>query len=235
MTDEHGPLDELSAHLRIVARGRSAERLLERLARSGLALEGTSDLVARLDEPGCDCRQRAVLVEGLACWAPRDELAALALLYLLRPELEAMAERVARLGNLALGEARGHVLGAAWEALTRRPPPGRAERLEAIWSALRRATGLRRAVADPLPEDFDMEGSAEPSPCERWPGLLDAACSAGVLSADVALLIVRTRVEGEPLRKVAADLGRPYDALRMERRRAEAALRSYASSLGASS
>jgi IS30 family transposase len=58
---------------------------------------------------------------------------------------------------------------------------------------------------------------------------------AGVLSNEEAVLIARTRVEGESLRCLARDLGRPYDAVRMERRRAEAALRSYASSLRASS
>jgi len=235
ITNGQGPLDELSAHLRVVARGVAAERLFERLAQSGLRLEGATDLVSLLAERGCERTERAVLVEALAGRAPRDELAALALLHLLGPELEAMAERVARRGNLEVIEAQGDVLGAAWETLTRRPPPGRVERLEAIWSALRRDTCLRRAVVDSLPKDFDREASAEWSSTERWPGLLEAAVSAGVLSCAEAMLIVRTRVEGEPLRRVAADLGRPYDALRKERRRAEAALRAYVSSSGRSS
>jgi hypothetical protein len=234
MTDAHGPLDELSAHVRVVARDATGERLLERLAGSGLRLDGATELVAVLEERACDRTERAVLVEALAGWAPRDELAALALLHLLRPELEAMAERVARRGNLDVVGARSDVLGAAWATLTQRPPPGRCERLEAIWSALRRDTCLRRTVAGPLPENFDGEAPEERSPTERWPGLLEAAVSAGVLSCAEAMIIVRTRVEGEPLRRVAADLGRPYDALRMERRRAEAALRVYVSS-GASS
>lgn len=234
MTDARGPLEALSAHLWVLARGRGAERLTERLARSGLHLEGPAELVAALEQPSTS-RHRAVLVEGLACWAPRDELAALALLHLLAPELEAMAARLARRAHLEAGEAEAEVLAVAWETLTRRPPPGRAERLEDIWSALRRTTGLRRPLADPLPEDFDREDPVEPSSTERWPGLLEAACSAGVLSCAEAMLIVRTRVDGETLRRVAADLGRPYDALRMERRRAEAALRAYVSSSGVSS
>jgi hypothetical protein len=232
ITNGQGPLDELSAHLLVVARGPAVERLLERLAQSGLRLEGATDLASLLAERGCDRTERAVLTEALAGWAPRDELATLALLHLLGPELEAMAERVARRGNLEVAEAQTDVLGAAWETLTRRPPPGRTERLEAIWSALRRDTCLRRPVADPLPEDFDREAPVESSPTERWPGLLEAAVSAGVLSCAEAMVIVRTRVEGEPLRRVAADLGRPYDALRKERRRAEAALRAYVSSSG---
>ena len=151
------------------------------------------------------------------------------------PELETMAARLTRLGHLDPDEAEADVLASAWETLTRRPPPGRCERLEAIWTAARRVTGVRRPQPDPLPEDFDMEVPEGPSPSEHWPGLLDAAVSAGVLSCAEAMLIVRTRVDGERLRRVAADLGRPYDALRMERRRAEAALRAYVSSSGVSS
>ena len=85
------------------------------------------------------------------------------------------------------------------------------------------------------PTGFDVAAPEDPDPLERWPGLLDAAGVAGVLSNEEAVLIARTRVEGESLRCLARDLGRPYDAVRMERRRAEAALRAYASSLGASS
>jgi DNA-directed RNA polymerase specialized sigma24 family protein len=234
MTDAYGPLEELSAHLRVVARAAAPERLLERLAQGGLRLHGATDLVGLLEEQARERTERAMLVEALAAWAPRDELAALALLHLLGPELEAMAERVAGRGNLDAAEAQGDVLGAAWEILTRRPPPGRCERFEAIWTAVRRDTRLRRAVADPLPEGFDREAPEEPSPTERWPGLLEAAVSAGVLSCAEAMLIMRTRVEGEPLRRVAADLGRPYDAVRKERHRAEAALRVYLSSEGSS-
>jgi hypothetical protein len=234
MTDGHGPFDELRAHLRIAARGGAGRQLLERLAQGGLRLRDATDLVALLEESGCGRTERAVLVEALACRAPRDELAALALLHLLGPELETVAERVARIGNVDPLEAQGDVLGAAWEVLTRRPPPGRAERFAAIWTTLRRDICLRRPVADELPEDFDRAAPAEPGPSERWPGLLEAAVCAGVLSCAEAMLVVRTRVEGEPLRRVAEDLGRPYDALRMERRRAENALRAYAASGGSS-
>jgi hypothetical protein len=235
MTDGHGPLDELREHLVIAARAGAGRQLLGRLARCGLRLREATDLVAVLEQCGCDDRtKRAVLVEALAGWAPRDELAALALLHLLGPELEMVAERVARIGNVDPLEAEGDVLGAAWEVLTRRPPPGRPERFEALWSVLRRDTSLRRAAVGPLPEGFDREAPAEPSPSEHWPGLLEAAVCAGVLSCAEAMLVVRTRVEGEPLRGVASDLGRPYDALRMERRRAEKVLRDYAASGGLS-
>ena len=234
MTDGHGSFSTLREHLVAVARGPEGDRLLARLRRCGLRVGDADDFTKLLGRP-VDRRQRAAVMEGLAAWAPRDELAALGLVHLMAFELEKMAARLARLGHLDPDEAEADVLASAWETLTRRPPPGRDERLEAIWTAARRATGVRRPLPDPLPEDFDAEVPEGPCPSEHWPGLLDAAVSAGVLSCAEAMLIVRTRVDGEPLRRVAADLGRPYDALRMERRRAEAALRVYVSSSGASS
>jgi hypothetical protein len=236
MTDGHGPFEELREHLGAVAWAPAAHRLSERLAQSGLCVGASTDLVAVVELYRVNRARRAVLVECLASWAPRDELAALVLIDVLRPQLEAMAGRLARrLGHPDSSEAEGDVLGAACETLTRRPPPGRCERLEAVWSAARRATCLRRTVADPLPERFDMAAPEEAVPLERWPGLLDRAAAAGVVSHEEAVLIARTRVDGEPLRRLARDLGRPYDALRMERRRAEAALRSYAASVEGSS
>ena len=235
MTDADGPFDTLAAHLRTRSPSPAAGRLLERLAHSGIPLDGSPGLWAVLAPPAMSTKRRTVLVECLAPWAPRDELAALGLVHLMRPELEIVAARLARLAHLDPAEAEGDVLGAAWEAVTRQPPPTGCERLEAIWSTVRRSSGLRRLGAEPLPEDFDREAPEELSAQERWPGLLETAVSAGVLSCTEALLIARTRVDGEPLRCVAADLGRPYDALRMERRRAEAALRAYVSSSGASS
>ena len=65
-------------------------------------------------------------------------------------------------------------------------------------------------------------------PLERWPGLLAAAVARGVLTPRQVVLIAQTRMEGRPLSEVAAALGRPYDAVRMERGRAEAALRQFA-------
>ena len=51
---------------------------------------------------------------------------------------------------------------------------------------------------------------------------------AGVISANQAEVVAQTRIEGRGLAEVAKDLGRPYDALQKDRRRAEHALRSFA-------
>jgi len=235
MTQTHDPLHEFSAHLGVLARGAGAARLVHRLGAAGLCIDARADLMAVLDGHAESGRPDAALVECLARWAPSDEVASVALLHLLRPRLEAMAARLRRHAQITAGDAESEVLSSAWEVLTRRPPPGRLERSEAIWTEVRRAAGLRRKERTvSLPEDFDPAAPEELSGPDRWPELLDIAGSAGVLRPDEAALILRTRIEGEPLRQVARDLGRPYDALRMERRRAEAALRAYVSS-GASS
>ncbi len=57
--------------------------------------------------------------------------------------------------------------------------------------------------------------------------LLAAAVAAGVLTPRHVVLIARTRIVGVRLAEVAQALGRPYDAVRMERGRAEAALRTF--------
>jgi hypothetical protein len=85
----------------------------------------------------------------------------------------------------------------------------------------------RSPEAEPLPEDFDLAALEVDWP-EARPSLLAGAVAAGILTPSEVVLLVRTRVDGEPLFEVARDLGRSYDAVRMERQRAEAALRTFA-------
>ena len=147
-----------------------------------------------------------------------------------RSDLEVMSKRLLRSGRVSVLDAEADTLSAAWEVVTRHPPPSRWDRLDAMWNEARRASRMRRQrspEAGPLPEDFDR---AEPEGgcLEARPALLAGAVAGGVLTPSDVVLIVRTRVEGEPLAAVARALGRPYDAVRMERRRAEAALRTFA-------
>ena len=100
----------------------------------------------------------------------------------------------------------------------------------AIWAEVRRDAGVRRGgvtATVPLPEGFDIPG-AENEPSERWPALLADAVAAGVITAGQAVLVAETRLEDRPLGEVAKALGRPYDAVRKERSRAGAALRTFA-------
>jgi len=79
-----------------------------------------------------------------------------------------------------------------------------------------------------LAEDANLS-APELDPLERWPGLLPAAVARGVLTPRQVVVIAQTRMDERPLAEVARSLGRGYDAVQKERRRAEAALRVFAS------
>jgi DNA-directed RNA polymerase specialized sigma24 family protein len=167
--------------------------------------------------------------------APRDEVAALCVVVALRPELVWMCRQLAH-APLEPEDADGEVVTAAWGVVRRVDrngcrPVRRKALVDDVWIEARRSSGYRRAVLEtvPLPEDLDVEmGNVDPT--ERWPGLLAIAVAKGVLTPRQVVLIAQTRMEQRSLREVAASLGRPYDAARMERSRAEAALRQFAAS-----
>ena len=244
MTEPTPPFQRLSDHVASMAHSPEADRLAVRIAPPTASGRGRSDpydpadpyespglsaLLARRDGDG---RPATRVQERLATAAPSEPLAALALLSMLRGDLEVVRDRLVRSGRVSALDAEADTLAAAWEVVTRRPPPGRWERSDAIWNLARRVTRMRRACslpAEPLPEDFDIviDNRAEPEP--DWPGrspaLLAAAVAAGVLTPREVVLIARTRIEGRTVREVALSLGRPYVVTKKERQRAEAALR----------
>ena len=226
---ERSALQSLSDHVASRLHSPEAARLAARIATSSTAQRDRGDLAALLACRDADGRPAIRIVERLAKEAPSDQLAALALLSMLRGELEMVRDRLVRSGRVNARDAESDALGAAWEVVTRRPPPGCWERRDAIWNRARRVSLIRRQCsleAEPLPKGFD---AAEPerdvlsSPAP----LLAAAVVAGVLSPREVVLVARTRLEGRPLSEVARTLGRPYDAVRMERQRAEAALATF--------
>jgi hypothetical protein len=226
---ERSALQSLSDHVASRTRSPEATHLAARIATSSTAEHERGDLATLLARRDSDGRPAIRIVERLAKEAPSDQLAALALLSMLRGELEVVRDRLVRSGRVNALDAETDALGAAWEVVTRRPPPGRWERGDAIWNQARRVSLMRRQCsheAEPLPAGFDAaeterDGHSSPAP------LLAAAVGAGVLSPREVVLVARTRLEGRPLSEVARTLGRPYDAVRMERRRAEAALATF--------
>jgi hypothetical protein len=223
------PFQSLSDHVTSRARSPEAARLAARIARSKMAGAAPPDLLALLDRRDADGRPAIRIQERLAKEAPDDPLAALALLSMLRSDLEVVRDRLVHSGRVSVLDAEADALGAAWEVVTRRPPPRRWDRGDAIWNRARQVSLMRRQCSietEPLPEGFDR---AEPE--RDWLSspapLLTAAVVAGVLSPRDVVLLARTRLEGRPLSEVARHLGRPYDAARMERRRAETALATF--------
>jgi hypothetical protein len=163
-----------------------------------------------------------------------NERAALYLLGELAPELSSMCGRLVRLG-VDGDSAEAVTLSVAWEVVAGRRGPRcpRSVRTlrESIWRAVRQEAGLRRLEHEtvPLEGEFDV-AVRESDHLERWPGLLAAALAAGVLSVRQVVIVAESRMDERPLAEVAAALGRPYDAVRMERARAEAALATFARS-----
>jgi hypothetical protein len=222
------PLRSLFDHLAALARSRHGHRLMEQIDEASLGTEDVRDLTELVR---CDGVQRKVLIDWLARQLPGDETLSVVLLGVLMPELGSVARRLVRHGRIEPQEAEAVALAAACEVFV----GVRARRLtsdpfDELWRAARQISGLRRrcpveVVA--LPADFDAPGP-DLDPLERWPGMLAAAVAAGVLTQSQVVVVARSRIEERPLAEIAQALGRPYDAVRKERRRAEAALRTFA-------
>ena len=168
---------------RWLARSREAQRLAARIAPS--KSKGDSfDLLELLARRDADGRPAIRIQERLAKEAPENPLAALGLLSMLRGDLEVVRDRLVRSGRVSVLDAEADTLSAAWEVVTRCPPPSRWDRADAIWNQARRASRMRRqrsAPAEPLPEDFDpvpntrATGPGARPPC--WPPPWPPACS----------------------------------------------------------
>jgi len=165
--------------------------------------------------------------------AAGDEDAALEVLALLEPELGVLAGRLVRLG-IEADVARDEALSVAWEVVAghRLGPvlPTKVCLTMMIWTELRREFGVRRdrgIELVPLSDEIDV-AATEVDPADPWHGLLDAAVAAGVINENQAVIVAQTRIEGRGLTEVAMDLGRPYDAVQKDRRRAEHALGTFA-------
>jgi hypothetical protein len=170
---------------------------------------------------------------ALLARAADAEDAALEVLTQLEPELDVLAGRLLRLG-VEPAVARCDTLSVAWEVVAghRLGPllPTKGCLASAIWIELRVELGLRRhrsMVVVPLIEEMDV-AVHDPDPPESRMGLLLAAVAAEVISEDQAFVITETRLDGRALAEVALELGRPYQAVRKDRRRAELALVAFA-------
>ncbi len=234
MTSTPSPLALLSDHVVGLMRTDSGTRAITRFSEAGLGAESAGHLTVWLGLGHRVARRpgRIHLIEFLAVLAPADEFAALCLVALLRPELTWMS-RIVTGERVRADEAESDALAVAWEVVTEsrcEPEPIRHPALiNRIWTGMRRLSGMRRGHLEtvPLAHDFDQEAPPD-DPLERWPGLLASAVARGVLTPRQVVVIAQTRMERRPLMEVAASLGRTYDSLRMERARAESALRQFA-------
>ena len=230
------PLQSLSDHVASTARSPEAARS-RRLAspRHDLEEPTAPDLAALLARRDADGRPAIAVQERLAAEAPATALAALGLLTMLRGRPRGVRDRLVRSGRVSALDAEADALAAAWEVVTRRTASraaGSAERrhLEpgspSHRDAPRAHLGRRAAARDFRrggPEIDWPRSTARGAGPASWQPPWPPACSRPARSC----VIASTRMEGRPLAEVAKALGRPYDARAKERRRAEAALRTF--------
>jgi DNA-directed RNA polymerase specialized sigma24 family protein len=238
MTNHRSALTVIGDHLAQLGRSKEGRRALQRFAAAGLCMEGADDVPTLFGQCARRPARRIQVLETLLSLAPNDETAALSAVLLLRPVLQRMARLLAG-RPFDPEEAEAELVAVALAILTqggagRRGPKGVQAVIDATWTEARRTAGLRRqgdAALVPWSEALDSPEAAL-DPAELHCGLLAEAVAQGVLRAEQAWVIVETRVNERPLSEVARALARPYDAVRMERQRAEAALRDVARSGG---
>ena len=208
---------------------------MTRFSAAGLSHESVHDLSVLAGQRGraIGRMRRVRIVDALTPLAPSDAVAGLCAVVALRPELLRITRRSSR-AMVDPEDTEANVVAVAWELVVTGPdgesePFRHATLVNAIWAQVREAAGLRRGQLEtvPLDDDFDRAAPSD-DPWERWPGLLAGAVARGVLTPRQVVLIAQTRMEGRSLTEVAATLGRTYDSARMDRARAEAALRQFA-------
>ena len=235
MTSTRSPLTLLGDDMAQFMRTGAGSRAMARFSAAGLNRESAQDLSVLVSQRGRAVGRikRARIVEVLAPLAPADDVASPCVVVALRPELIRMTRRSTR-ELVDPEDTEADVVAVAWEVVIKGPegasePLRHAALVNAIWTEIRRSSGLRRGQLDvvPLDDNFDQPAPLD-DPLEHWPGLLASAVARGVLTPRQVVVIAQTRMEGRPLIEVATAFGRTYDSLRMERARAEAALRHFA-------
>lgn len=217
-------LPALDAEWSRLARSSAARAALARWIAEEPALSGYGDL----DDVLAARRDRALegsVLPALARLAPKDELAA-------RTLLQAMLPGVIRVASRADGDhAVDDVIGLAWERI-RTYPPGRpgsaaANILLDVRKQYIRHRAFERCEVDPRSvRDHEQVRSPEEVVVEL--DLLRQLAWArrqGVVSSDELRAIVRTRIDGDRVRDVAADEQVTARCLRKRRWRGEKALR----------
>jgi DNA-directed RNA polymerase specialized sigma24 family protein len=237
MTSTGSFLTHSGDHLAQFLRTRAGSRAMTRFSAAGLSPESAHDLTVLVGHRGRAIShiRRVRIVDALAPLAPSDEMAGLCTMVALRPELLRITRRSSR-ALVDPEDTEANVVAVAWGLVSTGPDGGcepfrHATLVNAIWTQVRDAAGLRRGQLEtvPLDDDFDRPAQLD-DPLERWPGLLAGAVARGVLTPRQVVLIAQTRMEGRSLTEVATALGRTYDSARMDRARGEAALRQFARS-----
>lgn len=217
----------LDAEWERVASGPAARRRVREWGREQPVLAGFADAQAVLGERERRPLKAPAILEALARLAPRDELAAWALLRALRPGLVLLSQHLDKT-DLAVNE---ELMALAWERIRSYPACRSGSVAANILRDVRKRYWQHREIEAPLscrlPAGFEPETapSAEHEALERI-GFDQLVKAARDLMGDHGTgLLLRTRVLGKTLEMVAAEDDRSIHAVRVRRHRAEQCLR----------
>jgi hypothetical protein len=227
-----GIVQSLNAEWAHVARSPLARRALMRWATANPVLAEARSVDDFVDTRSCPEWGEAAL-RVLAVEAPEDTMAARTLLQALLGGLVCLCSRVGRSEPDAIGE----LVALAWARIRTYPAHRQGSvaanvlldvRKQFVRDRLDTGTGSGDVVTVELPPD---RPTADPAPeelvCDRIVVLeaLRSARDAGIVNDSALATIIRTRVGGESLVEVAADMNLSPDAMWRRRTRAEQRLR----------
>lgn len=219
---------DLNRDWETTARGRSAHRALMRWKESEPALRFAHSFDELVEVAHCRRQDESdAVLTALLRLGAGDDVALRVVLHAVMPGLISHARRFIRAGCTP-DEVAAALVAAAWERIRWYPLERRPRSIGA--NIVLDAQQLARAS---LFRTLDMETPAAimPAPTAGWPdptgrllSFLERAVRSGIVSAADARLIVATRVQGVPLRELAATEGIQTNSLRRRRLRIEAAL-----------
>lgn len=222
----HQFLYDLDREWEIVAAAPASRRRFIRWVATHPDLEGLESLddllVARRDPT-----RAPALLQVLAALAPTDKLAARTLLQAVVPGIVCFAARSAKEDPQAIEE----MVSLAWERIrtypTTRPGSVAGNILLDVLKRYRRHWAIEQPRSGrPLPSELEGNECVEDTVLNRL--LLEEiinAHRAGIVSKPALTLVLRTRVMGDPLEDVSAEMDVPQRNLCQRRWRAECRLR----------
>jgi DNA-directed RNA polymerase specialized sigma24 family protein len=188
------------------------------------AFASPSALIRFLHTRGAGPEKDAVL-RGLLARARVDPLAARVVLQALRPGLKGLAKRIF-LDADDVEQLWQLLLASVWEQIRTYPLERRPRRiaanllLDSMRAALTELARERRRRHE-LPASPIVPDAAAAPTAPDVETLLGRAVAAGAISADEAELILRTRIDDQPLASAAREFGVSYNVLRVRLQRAE--------------
>jgi DNA-directed RNA polymerase specialized sigma24 family protein len=165
------------------------------------------------------------VLRALLARARTDPLAARVVLQALRPGLKGLAKRIFLHAD-DVGELWQLLLASAWERIRTYPLERRPHRIAAnLLLDTMRATltelARERSRRGEIPARPVVPTAAARVVAPDVETVLARAVAAGAISADEAELILRTRIDEEPLASAAREFGVSYNVVRVRLQRAE--------------